>query len=176
MGGSKDKFCAGAGLSPALVGIPNTCGGACSSIPIANFASFADCLICRVDEASVTALDTAFGVQPPDLPAVAANAGVSSCQKKLAKALRKAVTKTHKTLARCEFDNITAATPVDCSAQLSTALAKIQTKASDAVAKCSDSTGLLGCPFDMTPSPTCLGDAAGGIGAGLVDTTFGVGP
>jgi hypothetical protein len=174
VGGSKDKACAGNGLAPVFLGVPNTCGGGCSSIAVNSISSFADCLVCRVDESVVLSLQSAFGVQPPDLPDPAATAAVSSCQKKIAKGVRKAVGKIHKSLGRCELANVTAALPVDCAADLAAKLASLQSKADATVDRCVESTGLLGCPFEMTPSPTCLGDASLEIGSDLVATTFGL--
>ncbi len=173
IGGAKDRQCAGAGLSAPLLDLPLTCGGGCGDITITTIANFADCLVCRGDEAVEGLLDNALGTAPPDLPSnVLGDPIVQSCQKRLLSTAQKGVFSTQKILAPCETTNITSVSPVDCAATLASELGVVTTKVNDAITKCDDSTGMLGCLFDPMPDPTCLGTAAESIGSELVEQVF----
>ena len=174
VGGAKDKVCAGANLSPSLLGLPATCGGNCG-ITFTNMASYASCLVCRENEARDAMLRDAVGTAPPDMPPnVAATSDASRCQKQIATRMAKGIGNVQKTLGRCEVANITG-TPVDCAATNADALTAIQGQVNEAANRCTDSTGLLGCLFEGGTA-TCLGDSANGIGTDLVGATFGVAP
>jgi len=175
IGGAKDRVCAGAGLSASLLDLPLTCGGSCGDITITTIADFADCLVCRGDEAVEGLLDNALGTAPPDLPSnVLADPVVQSCQKKVLSSAQKGVFSTQKILAPCEVANITAVTPVDCAATFAAELGQTSAKVNEAVTKCDDTTGMLGCLFDPMPDPACLGTAAESIGSTLVEQVFDV--
>jgi hypothetical protein len=171
VGGVKDKVCAGASLNAALLGMPPTCGGGCT-ITLGNVASIASCLVCRQDTARDDMLRDAIGTAPPDSPPnVAASADANRCEKQIASRIAKGIANVQKLLGRCELGNVGADTPVDCAAVNAGKIAAIQAKVNAALSRCTDTTGLLGCPFEGGTA-TCLGDAALTIGATLVDATF----
>jgi hypothetical protein len=173
VGGAKDKRCAGAGLTASLIDLPLTCGGGCSTISTATLSGFADCLICRTDEARDDLLRDGLGTAPPDLPPnTLVDPVVRACQKKLLKSAQKGLGKVQKLLGPCETANITAVTPVDCVDTSSSELDAIGDKVDATIGKCGDSTGMLGCLFDPMPDPQCLGDSAEAIGGNLIDQVY----
>lgn len=177
IGGAKDKKCAGSGLTPSLLDLPTTCGGGCDSISVSSLATYADCLICREDEAMQQILLDSVGTAPPDLPAnTAGSAAAEACQSKLVKGAQKAVVKIQKTLDRCEADNIVATSPVDCAAANASRIANAQATADATIEKCSDTSGLAGCLFEVGADPQCLGNSAASVATDLVDTVFGLSP
>jgi hypothetical protein len=175
VGGAKDRRCAGESLTPSLLGLPQTCGGTCSSITVNSMVAYADCLVCRQDEAMRAWLSAALGTAPPDLPPnEIAVADAQSCQARLLKASSKAVDKVTKELARCELGNVTAASIVDCTDATSEKVAKIRSKVDATPARCKDTQDLLGCLFEGGGA-SCLGEAAETIGTDLADTVYGSG-
>ncbi len=176
VGGDKDRECAGNSLNASLLGLPATCGGNCSDIALTDITSFADCLVCRQEEASAAMLTAATGVTPPDLPESAPNAQAVSCQRILAKGVAKGIVKMQKELAACELANITAAVPVVCSTALASDLSALAAQVDQGPDRCKDSSGLQSCVYQMGADPTCLGDAATAIASDLVETTFGSTP
>ncbi len=170
VGGSADRRCAGAGLKPIPLGFDDTCGGSCTSIVLSNMSALADCLVCRQEEATNAALTASAGTAPPDLPA-AAGAAAAACGGGLIAGLDKGITAVQKTLGRCELDNITAATPVDCATAFAADLAAIRARVDAQPMRCTDTTGLSGCLFGVGADPACLGTTATTIGSTLVDTT-----
>lgn len=175
IGGAKDVACAGSSLSPGLLGVSNTCGGGCSGVAVTNIGAFAECLVCRTDEAAEMALESSFGVRPPDLPGMGVTKQSASCQKKIIKGMRKAAGKIHRLLARCEYDNLLAQTPVDCEVATADKVLAERTRLDAIAAGCVDTIGLFACPFDGVSSPTCLGDTALLVGSGLAAVSFGTG-
>lgn len=173
VGGAKDKRCAGAGLTASSIDLPLLCEGGCSSISTSSLSGFADCLICRTDEARDDMLRDGLGTAPPDLPPnTLTDAVVRACQKKLLKGMQKGIGKVQKLLGPCEVANITAVTPVDCAATSTAALDAIRAKVDATIEKCGDTTGMLGCLFDPMPDPQCLGNSAQGVGEDLIDQVF----
>jgi hypothetical protein len=173
IGGEKDKLCAGAGLTASSLDLPLLCGGGCSDIAVNSLAAFGDCLICRADEAVESLLDNAIGTAPPDLPPnVIGDPLARSCQKRVLTAAQKGVANTQKTLGPCETSNITSVSPVDCPVTLAAELADVTTKVNAADDKCESTTGMLGCLFDPSPDPACLGTAAQSIGSALTEQVF----
>jgi hypothetical protein len=172
IGGEKDRRCQSAGVTPVLLGYPDNCGGGCGDIEVTTYDSYLDCLTCRQDEARDAMLAAALGTAPPDLPPNVISGQSATCQKTLLKAVEKAIAKSQKLLGRCELDNVTAASPVDCPAALAEDLAAIRAKVDNAILQCGDTTGMLGCLFE--PAPGCLGDASAEISQDLVDSAFGL--
>jgi hypothetical protein len=171
VGGSKDQYCAGANLSPSLLGMPAKCGGNCD-ITFTNMSTYASCLVCRENEARDAMLRDAVGTAPPDVPPnTAATADANRCQKQIATRMAKGIGSVQKTLGRCELANITSS-PVDCAAINADAITAIQSQVNEAGNRCKDSTGLLGCLYEGGTA-TCLGDSANAIGTDLVGATFG---
>lgn len=175
IGGEKDRKCEALFLTPSLLGIPETCGGSCDSISVNTMSEYVDCLICRQDEAMNQALIDSLGTAPPDLPGnTAGTVDAAKCQKKLSKGIQKALKGIHKSLGTCEVSNIQAVSPVDCPTAVAADIGKFQSKADSQIDACKDTTGLLGCHFEMSPVPTCLGDSALSIATDLVDQAFGL--
>jgi hypothetical protein len=173
IGGEKDKRCAGAGLTASLVDVPLQCGGDCGGIATTNFSRFADCLVCRGDEARDDLLRDALGTAPPDLPPnMLADPAVRACQKKLLASAQKGVANVQKLLGPCETSNITAVSPVDCASELSTDMSRIGATVDSVAEKCTDTTGMLGCLFDPMPDASCVGTSVQSIGSALVDQVF----
>jgi hypothetical protein len=174
IGGSKDKHCAGNGVSASLLGLPTTCGGECD-ITVNSLSTFVDCLVCRQDEARDDMLRDGIGTAPPDVPPnTVGNNNAYKCEKQITSRLAKGIGLVQKILGRCELNNVTS-TPIDCAATHASEIQGVQAQVDEALARCTDSTGLLGCLFEGG-GPTCLGDAAESIGAALVDVTFGIQP
>lgn len=173
VGGAKDKRCEGANLTPRLVGQEEVCGGGCDAIVLTDFVDFADCLECRQEEATSAMLAAALGATPPDEPSVV-GPDAARCADQLLKGLQKGIAKAEQLLGRCELENVTAATPVDCAVELAADLERVRTDVDARLAKCGDTDGLVGCYAGPSGSPTCLGEAAVAIGGGLVDATFGL--
>ena len=178
IGGSKDRRCAANGLSPSLLGFPDSCGGSCGHISLANLGDLADCLVCRQEEGMQAALASSLGTAPPDLPPNVVSGQAVRCQEKLVGALGKGIKKLQKQLGRCELENITAASPLDCSTDQASFISKVQDKVNATLVKCKDTSALLGCLFEADPNappdPNCLGDAALEISSELVDAAFGL--
>ncbi len=173
VGGAKDKHCAGAGITPTLLGLPAVCGGPCGSISISAMRDFADCLLCRQDEAIGVYLEEGLGTAPPDLPPNAAgNPDAETCQARVLKGLRKASAKIFKDFGRCRAERVESGAPNDCATLLATAVTKARAKAVAQREKCTDTAGLLGCAFGAGADAACLGDAAETIGTTLVDEVF----
>jgi len=174
VGGDADRRCERVGLTPRLVGHPETCGGDCGEIALTDFTQLSDCLACRQDEATRALLRAALGAAPPDAPP-AVGREASRCAERVLRAVRQAVAKAQRLLARCELTNATAASPVDCETALAAELDAVQTRADAQLARCRDTTGLAGCWTDPDAGPACLGEAAVGAAADLVDAAFGRG-
>jgi len=176
VGGARDKFCAGASLSPSLAGLPTTCPAPCDGIAVTNIGGLADCLVCVQEAASDAMLSATYGVTPPDLPAAAPSLLAARCQKLLATAMTKAILKPQKALAGCELANITAMTPVTCGVQHAADLAAAAAAIDKAVARCKDDSGLQACIHQPMADPACLADAAIDAATSLVGVNFGVTP
>jgi hypothetical protein len=174
VGGSKDKLCAGASLSPSLAGLPITCPAPCDSIPVTNMLHLADCLVCTQEAVTNAMLAATYGVTPPDLPPAVSSLQSMSCQKSIAKAMTKTILGLQKTLAACELANITAVSPVNCQATHAADLAEAAADVDAAVDRCKDSTGLQACVYQPMPDPMCLSDTAVDGGLSLVGVSFGV--
>ncbi|MDX2169960.1 MAG: hypothetical protein SF182_23020 [Deltaproteobacteria bacterium] len=174
VGGSKDKLCAGASLSPTLAGLPTTCPAPCDGIAVTNMLHLADCLVCTQAAVTDAMLSATYGVTPPDLPPAVASLQARSCQKSIAKAMTKGILGVQKTLAACELANITAGSPIDCQATHAADLADAAADVDGAVARCKDSTGLQACVYQPMPDPMCLSDTAVAGGVSLVGVSFGV--
>lgn len=171
IGGERDRRCAGASLSPSLLGHSDRCGGGCGHIELDSFGELADCLICRQGEARDALLDAALGAAPPDLPARAGSRAAERCQSRLLADSRRIATKAQKLFGRCELENVGADEPLDCAAANAAALEKLTAKLATRFTRCPDADALEGC-FEETGDATCLGETAAQGAATLVDTTF----
>ncbi|MEW6268010.1 MAG: hypothetical protein AB1689_01775 [Thermodesulfobacteriota bacterium] len=172
LGGAADRNCAGAGLTPTLLGLPDACGGGCGAIAIDTLGDWADCLACRQREATSAMLEATLGSAPPDLPADVVGAVPHRCARALVKRMQRAITSLQKRRAACELRNVAAASPVDCAAALAPDVARLTAKVGAALDRCPDTTGLDGCRFAPGADPSCLASAAAAIADGLVEAVF----
>jgi len=173
LGGARDRRCAGAGLSPALLGHADACGGGCGAIELDDFSDLADCLVCRQGESRDALLAAALGTAPPDLPARAGSRDAEHCQARLLADARKVAAKAQSLLGRCELDNVGAAEPADCAALHADAIGALTEKLAARFARCRDAGGLEGC-FAGGGDAACLGEAAAAGAAAIVDAAFGL--
>ncbi|HEY2389378.1 MAG TPA: hypothetical protein VGK30_20685 [Candidatus Binatia bacterium] len=168
VGGTADRRCGGAGLTPFILGYPTSCGGTCGGITVNSLSALDDCLVCRQTEVMNAALGASIGATPPDLPAPVGSAA-AACGRRLIDGLASAVSGVQKALGRCELGNITAATPVLCASTESSDIAALQARADAQPLRCTDTTGLSGCLFGMSADPTCLGTTGATLGTTLTD-------
>jgi hypothetical protein len=172
VGGASDKRCAGAGLTPALLDLPDSCGAPCEPIELHSISDWADCLVCRQDAGTDAMLDAVVGTSPPDLPPDVLGPDSLRCSGKLAKGIRKGIDEVQRLLGSCELANVTAASPVDCAATLASEIAAAEAQVDSAIDSCRSTADLSGCLFEPGADPGCLGDAATSIGTDLVDSVF----
>jgi hypothetical protein len=170
IGGSGDRLCNGQGLTPFLLGYPTTCGGSCGSITLPTMSALADCLECRQEETTRTALTASDGTTLPDLP-TAVGALPAACERKLVSQLANSIESIQKVLGHCELGNVTAPAPVLCAATTAAAVAALQARVDAQPGRCTDTTGLSSCPFVPAADPACLGTTALTLGSALVDAT-----
>jgi hypothetical protein len=176
VGGSRDRSCAGSGMTPVLLGLPSTCGAPCGHVTVNSIAAFVDCLVCMQEAAASAMLSSALGAAPPDFPSRAAATGTAVCQKLLANGTSRAIIVVHETLARCELANIGATSPVDCTSEHAAELDAIAATADRQIDRCTETTGLQGCLGGEDADPECLGETARSAGEALAGTSFGVAP
>jgi hypothetical protein len=153
--------------------LPATCGGTCGTIVLRTIGDLADCLVCRQAEATEAMLRDTVGTVPPDVPANLLGAAALRCNRSLVTETQKAIRKIQKSLGACQGKAITAPAPVDCPASLASTIATSSARVDVQIDRCVDTTGMLGCRFEPTPDPTCLGTAAATIATDLVGTVFG---
>ena len=94
------------------------------------------------------------------------------CNHQVVAGIQKGILDVQKSLARCDLGAIVAGTTTDCAADLAATLTADAATIDARFAACRDTTGMLGCRFDMGAAPACLGTAAVNIGTDLVDTLF----
>jgi hypothetical protein len=172
LGGARDKRCGSAGLSPALLGLPEACGGGCATT-LATFGDLATCLVCRERAATDALLEAAVGAAPPDLPPRAGSRVAERCQSGLLADASRAAGKAQTLLGRCALGNVTAAEPADCAAANGDALGALVAKVAGRFARCRDTAGLAGC-FAPGDDATCVGESAVSGAASLIDAAFGL--
>lgn len=177
IGGAKDKFCAGTGITRAGLGFPAGCPGECSDVVVSGLADIPTCLACIEERVMEGMLREGAGTAPPDLPPnIVGGKDSFSCQRRILKDLQKAILKMYRVLTDCE--NGLVAADVEggtCDTDIAEGLATLRAKLDATVAKCKDTTDLLGCRFEgMSPDPECLGIAAENLANELTDATFGL--
>ena len=172
VGGDGDRACAGAGLTPTLLGLPDQCGGGCGAIAITSIAKWADCLVCRQDEATSAMLAATTGTALPDLPAQTLGTVQQGCARATVLGVERAIGALQKKLAQCELDNVGAASPVDCAAANAADVARLTARVGSAIDRCPDTTGMAGCRFEPGADPACLADAAQSIAGDLLEAVF----
>jgi hypothetical protein len=176
LGGSRDRRCAGAGLTPSRLDLPDFCAAPCGSIELNTIADWADCLVCRQEAATDAMLEAAIGTSPPDLPANLLGKEALRCNAKVVKGMQRGIAAIQDLLGDCALENVTAASPSDCPVVLASEIAAAGADVDADLASCRSTSDMEGCRFEPGADPTCLGDAATAIGAGLVDAVFGTAP
>ena len=146
VGGSKDKACAGAGLTPGSLGHGSTCPAPCGALPLFDLPDLATCSLCLAEALGDAGLDAAYGAVPPALPAAVPPAALS-CQKRLGKTAAKLAQKWSGALARCEQGNANGKTvpPAVCASDPDGRIARAQAQAGKGIARCADFAGIAGC-------------------------------
>jgi hypothetical protein len=172
LGGSKDRKCSGAGLTPTLLDLPDTCAAPCASIEIDTIGDWADCMICRQEAATTSMLEAAIGTVPPDLPLNLLAPDPLSCNRRVVRRVQTSARNIQKKLGACRLGNVGAVTPVDCAATLASEILTEKLRADDEFNFCANTTGMLGCRFGMGASVYCLGNTSEAIGADLVESVF----
>jgi len=172
LGGASDRACAPAGLTPTLLGLPDQCGGGCDAIAVTSLSRWADCLICRQQEATSTMLDAAVGTALPDLPSGALGAIQQGCTKAVVAGMQRAIGALQKKLGTCELANVTAPAPVDCAVQHAADVSRLTSRVGIAIDRCRDTSGMAGCRFEPGADPACLGDTATDVASDLVAAVF----
>lgn len=172
IGGAGDRACAGAGLTPSLLGLPDQCGGGCGAIAVTTLGRWADCLICRETESTSTMLDDTLGTALPDLPPGALGGVQQGCTRATAASVQRAIRAVQRKLAACELANVTAASPVDCATSLAAEIDRATANVGRAIDRCKDTSGMAGCRFEPGADPACLADTATGVAGDLVEAVF----
>lgn len=172
VGGDGDRACAGAGLTPTLLGLPDQCGGGCGAIALTSIARWADCLVCRQEEATSAMLAATTGTTLPDLPAQPLGLVQQGCARATVLGVERAIGALQKKLATCELDNVGVASPVDCAATHAADVARLTARVGSAIDRCPDTTGMAGCRFEPGADPACLADAATAIASDLLEAVF----
>ncbi len=146
LGGTKDKACAGAGLTPSSLGHGSTCPAPCNGLRLFDVADLATCSICLADAVGDAGLNAAYGSTPPAIPA-AVPSPVLSCLKRLGKTTGKLASKWSDALTRCDRDNASGknAPPAVCASDPDGRIAQAQAQAEASVAHCTSFTGIDGC-------------------------------
>lgn len=172
MGGASDRACGSAGLTPTLLGLPAQCGGGCGAITVNSLSRWADCLVCRQQEATSAMLDASVGTALPDLPEGSLGQTQQRCTKAVVASMQRSIGALQKKLGTCELANVTAASPVDCAVQHAADVTRLTSRVGQAIDRCRDTSGMEGCRFEPGADPSCLGDAAAGIAGDLVESVF----
>ncbi|MFN2378219.1 MAG: multiheme c-type cytochrome [Candidatus Binatia bacterium] len=166
LGGASDKKCEGAGLTPASIGLGSYCPAPCASVVLFDMDDVADCAVCQADAVASAALESAYGVVPPALPAAVVGSAPAACQKKLGNAATTLANKWAAALHACEKSNASGKTTpaVDCSTDPKGKIASAQDSAAGKVDKCTDFTVIEGCAagaLDNAALYQCIEDALG---------------
>jgi hypothetical protein len=167
VGGSKDKRCMGANLTPISIGHGATCPVPCPTTTLFDMTDVASCAVCMSEALADSALDAAYGTPPPALPPIAPAGGAGKCQASVAKASLKLAGDWSKELVRCGGDNASGRNnpPVDCETDPSGKIGRAQEKSASRIAGCTDFMGLAGCPASGTAVDTasCVETAIGDV-------------
>lgn len=177
IGGSKDKNCAGNGLSATTLGYPATCGQGCEHIAVTGMSNIPTCLECMQDRVMEGLLRDGAGTAPPDLPPnLISDSAALKCQSKILKAMQKGILKMYRELGDCENEAVLVdGAEGECLASLTAEMDKLQAKVDEAVDKCKSTAELLGCRFEgMSPDPACLGLTSENLADLLTDSTYGI--
>jgi hypothetical protein len=103
IGGARDRHCAGASLSPSLLGLPAQCGAPCQAIDLTTIRKLADCAVCRQTAATDAMLGAAVGTVPPDLPGNQLGTSAWRCNQLLVTGTENGIRSVQRSLAGCEL-------------------------------------------------------------------------
>jgi hypothetical protein len=117
----------------------------CATQVLFDMSDLASCAVCMGNALTGGVLQSAYGVEPPTLPATAPAGAPASCQQALAKASSKLAQRWTGALAKCEDANHSGGPPQDCSMDPTGAIAHAAQQAGATVATCTSFAGLPGC-------------------------------
>jgi len=162
LGGADDKKCAG--MTPVTTGLGSYCPVPCASIVLYDMDDVADCSICLAEHVVTTALESAYGTVPPELPAAVPAGDSAACQKQLGLAATTLGSKWAAALKSCEKDNSRGknSPAVDCSTDPKGKIASAKAAAFKKVDKCETYVGIEGCAVgavDNAALEQCIEDA-----------------
>ncbi len=163
IGGVKDRRCAAINLTPITLGHGSVCPVPCATQVLFDMNDLASCAVCIGGALTGGVLQSAYGVEPPALPATAPAGAPAACQRSLASASSKLAQRWSAALAKCEDANHSGQPPQDCSTDPSGAIARAVQKAGSTVAKCTSFSGLPGCAVAGTAAGTtaCIQSTVG---------------
>ena len=165
IGGTQDRRCAGANLTPGTLGHGTSCPAPCATIVLFDMNDVASCAVCMTEALGDDALEAAYGADPPALPSPLP-ASARSCQTAMSKGSTGLATEWTRALGRCEQQNLTSGgPPVDCTLDPTGAIARAQAKAASKIASCDDFSGLAGCGAAgaLSAVQQCVNTAISGI-------------
>jgi len=177
LGGAGDKSCAGAGLTPASLGHPGWCPAPCAGELLFDASDLADCNRCLADQLVGAAMESAYGVTPPSLPAASGPGTPDVCQRALASASTSLSWRWTKELARCEKKKLknTGGGPLDCNTDPEGRIARAAAKSARRIVKRCDDTGVLpGCASgnDAAAAAACVEAAVSDLAPAMVSPSF----
>jgi len=177
LGGIRDKRCAGASLTPASIGLGSYCPAPCSTVALFDLSDVASCAICLSEAVADTALSSAYGVAPPEVPDNVDFGAPAQCQRNLADAATRLAASWTRTLTRCEAGNAngTNVPPLDCSSDPTGKIAAAQDSAAARVDHCESFTSIEGCAdgaADNAAAYQCIEDALGAVVPAFAEVAY----
>jgi hypothetical protein len=176
IGGSTDKRCLGANVTPEALGHGLVCPAPCEENALLDIADLASCSVCAAEALGVSALDAGYGVVPPFLPPAIPAGDPSKCQDAVAKAAKKLAEDWTRALAKCEDANASGKNdpPLDCPADPQGEILTAISRADVLVARCIDFSGLGGCAGtgDIASTQACVETAVADYAPGCTDVAY----
>jgi hypothetical protein len=166
LGGTLDKRCAGASLTPGSLGLGSYCPAPCAGIVLFKMSDVGDCAICLSQKVATAALEAAYGVAPPVVPDTVPFGAPGACQKSIGSAATRLASSWAKTLLKCEGANSSGKNdpPLDCAT--SEKISQAQDSAASLVGACTSDTGIEGCAATTADNAAlyqCIEDAIGAV-------------
>jgi hypothetical protein len=176
IGGTKDKRCVGASLTPVSIGHGPVCPVPCADGIVFDMTDMAGCAVCTAEALAAAALGAAYGTEPPFLPSISPEGEPRRCQSSVAKGSTGLSLGWARALARCESGNSSGASvpPLDCSTDPRGEIAAAVAKSDSAIARCADFTGLTGCPAggDVATTQACVEAAVQSFVPGFTEAAY----
>jgi hypothetical protein len=168
LGGTKDRKCAAASLTPISIGHGSVCPAPCSPIAVFDLDGLAQCAVCMAETLGNEALGSVYGEPPPVLPPNAPAGDAGKCLKGAAKAAVQLASGWAAALVRCEAQNREGAS-LDCSTDPEGRVARAKAKLSKRLQSCASFAGLAGClaAGDAAAAQTCIETAIGAVTPGF---------